>query len=497
VEIALKQRLVIAGALVAALAAGWQIANGSMMFAAVLAGLLALWTAGRVSGVPGDALVGGMVLTGYLVGNRGFAQLHPPNLPLLPGELALGLGLVVAVWRAARTKSLPVKRDALNFVLLGWVAVGAARLRFDFPMFGFMSLRDFAMVYYAGFFFLALGWAVEPAARRWIERCLTAGFALVAPVASAFELWPDFFVAHTTVFDVPLIFVKSDAAGGFMVAGAAWFLIRYQRSARWWWLTLAAVNFAGVILGNSRGALAALAVVIGWIAICRVWRLLRPVAVMLAVSAVVLMVAAVISRRPWPQTTAYRLYESVASMTDLQGAKHYESPELGDKSDNNQFRLIWWRAVFAETLTKSPWLGLGFGYDLADQFMRVYYAEGSEEFAARSPHNFVLTVFARMGAVGLAPLLLMLGLMARQTWTVGRCAASGGENGGRFASWLAVWGIFTSACFGVVLEGPMGAVVFWTLLGVAAASSTDQEAEKPTIAEKAAGPALPSEVASV
>jgi hypothetical protein len=27
--------------------------------------------------------------------------------------------------------------------------------------------------------------------------------------------------------------------------------------------------------------------------------------------------------------------------------------------------------------------------------------------------------------------------------------------------------ILTSACFGVVLEGPMGAVVFWSVLGLA------------------------------
>jgi hypothetical protein len=48
------------------------------------------------------------------------------------------------------------------------------------------------------------------------------------------------------------------------------------------------------------------------------------------------------------------------------------------------------------------------------------------------------------------------------------------------------WVILVSACFGVVLEGPMGAVVFWTLLGLAnaalpvedspASESADQDA---------------------
>jgi hypothetical protein len=40
-----------------------------------------------------------------------------------------------------------------------------------------------------------------------------------------------------------------------------------------------------------------------------------------------------------------------------------------------------------------------------------------------------------------------------------------------------VWAIFGSACFGVVLEGPMGAIVFWTLLGVANARTLDESTE--------------------
>src|SRR5581483_3236935 len=50
--------------------------------------------------------------------------------------------------------------------------------------------------------------------------------------------------------------------------------------------------------------------------------------------------------------------------------------------------------------------------------------------------------------------------------------------------WTGVWVIFACACFGVVLEGPMGAVVFWVLLGLASAdnlrgSDAEAEAESP------------------
>ena len=44
--------------------------------------------------------------------------------------------------------------------------------------------------------------------------------------------------------------------------------------------------------------------------------------------------------------------------------------------------------------------------------------------------------------------------------------------------WCMVWGIFGSACFGVVLEGPMGAIVFWTLLGMANALTYQDSSKK-------------------
>ena len=488
-EIASKQRLLTGTSLAVALMAGWQIANESLLLAGLLGSLLLLWLVSRLGRVPADALVAGVVLVGYLVGNRGFAQLHTPGLPLLPAEAALGLGAGVAIWRAARSKALPVQRDALNLLLLVWLAVGAARLRFDFATYGFLALRDFAMLYYGVFFFLAQHWSTDAAARRWIERCLTAGFALTAPVFLAFARWPDFFVAHFTVMGTPLIFVKSDVAGGFMVAGVFWFLARYGRDRKWYWVVLAGINLVGVALSNNRAALVALGVVCVWLAACRDWRRLRPVAAMAAAGLLALLILAAVSVRPWTQSAAYRLYESAASTLDFKGTNSYESADLGDKSDNNQFRTTWWRMVIDETWERGRWLGLGFGYDLSDKFTRVYYADDSEEFTTRSPHNFLLTIFGRMGLLGLALLLALLVTIAGRTWRAGRDAAQGRTDGMVFALWLGGWGILTSACFGVVLEGPMGAVVFWTMLGLANATTIAEQEQQD--AEDADSPVAP------
>jgi hypothetical protein len=196
----------------------------------------------------------------------------------------------------------------------------------------------------------------------------------------------------------------------------------------------------------------------------------------------VLIVTPLLAQSPWKESLAYRFYESAASIADFRGARAYEREDLGDKPDNNLFRLTWWRAVVDETWTDGRWLGLGFGHDLAREFIQVYYAGGTDEFSARSPHNYLLTVFGRTGIVGLTLLLACLGMIAAQTWRAGRIATQHDTPDERFTLLVGAWGILISACFGVVLEGPMGAAIFWTLLGLANAEPVAAEVEGDALA---------------
>ena len=63
------------------------------------------------------------------------------------------------------------------------------------------------------------------------------------------------------------------------------------------------------------------------------------------------------------------------------------------------WRWIWWKVLWREVLDTDPWFGLGFGQSLS-----IYnpYLEGDADTAwpVRSPHNFNITVFTRMGFVG-------------------------------------------------------------------------------------------------
>ena len=469
------RRMILGCGGIAALVVGWQIAQGRVVLALALAGGICLLLLNRALKVTVDAWIMGLVILGYLVGNRGFAQISVPGLPLFPAEVALGLGVTFLVWRSARTRTFPVQRDALHFSVLAWIAIGAVRLPFDFKVHHFMAVRDFAIIYYALFFFLVQAWCEDPEAKQWLRRCLIAGLVLAAPVFWAFNLWPEFFTEKLVLGEIPLIYVKGDVAGGFMAAAALWCAQRYTQSKRIWWLVFAGGGLVGVALSNSRAALAGFMVGVVWLIIAHCWSTLRTIVGLSGAGLLALVALAAFSPAPVQQSRLYRIYESFASMVDVHGERAYRSDELSDKPDNNRFRLIWWKVAIAETLETSPWIGQGFGYDLADTFVRTYYSGTNDQFAVRSPHNFVVTVLSRMGAIGGCALAILIGAMALKTFGAGR-EANANPN---FGAWLTVWVVFTTACFGVVLEGPMGAVVFWSALGLA---DHDKPGENPQTA---------------
>jgi len=76
------------------------------------------------------------------------------------------------------------------------------------------------------------------------------------------------------------------------------------------------------------------------------------------VAAVLLLMLPVLSffNRDLKQTPVYSAYEHAISIFDYSGTGSYLHTESGDPSDNNRFRLVWWRSVADETLERSPFL---------------------------------------------------------------------------------------------------------------------------------------------
>jgi O-antigen ligase len=144
-----------------------------------------------------------------------------------------------------------------------------------------------------------------------------------------------------------------------------------------------------------------------------------------------------------------------------------------DPQGTAYWRAVWWQNLSSAVAEHNPAFGLGFGLNLS-VYNPLISAEELRFWPVRSPHNFNMTVFARMGFVGamLWAAILLLGIGALLL-KVCRRPVRGEPIAGRseeIAFWLlALVCTWLNASFGVLMEGPVLAVVFWLFLGFAAA----------------------------
>ncbi len=488
----LRTTLVALAACALAAFLGSELAEGSYFLSALAAVVIVSAILIRLTGLAADTILLGLVLIGYFVGNRGFAQLMPaPGIPLLPAEGAL---LIACSWQAiqcAFERTLPFQRDALNWAVLAWLLAGTVRVGFDVPRYGLLALRDYAQVYYAVFFFLAQHMARNPAAGRYLVGCLRVASLVLLPVYVLYLLFPQFFLNQLTVSGVPLVFYKGDIVVTFLAIGAVLLFHQATGHQRYWAWPFITAMLLLVLAGGNRASLLGLLIVSGLLLLARRWRWPLFLGALAGGALLGLVGLATIFDHTWSQQKLSSLSDQATSIVDVTGSRRYESTDSYNKGDNNRFRLVWWRNVAEETWNTNPLLGLGFGADLARGFVQEYYPETDEEFTTRSPHNVFLTVFARMGAVGLVIWLVFVGLLLRNTWRSLRFNADPVN----WSLWCGAGVVLVSAAFGVVLEGPMGAVVFWTMLGLANARSSTTPVGSPAVAavkdlpEPVAGPA--------
>jgi len=181
---------------------------------------------------------------------------------------------------------------------------------------------------------------------------------------------------------------------------------------------------------------------------------------------IILIGIATLSDNIWASNKLAELEAQTMSIVSFEAPTSELEPKFY-KLDNNRFRLVWWKSIATEVLETNPLLGLGFGYDLAAGFLREYDQDLGDEFTARSPHCVVFTALGRLGLVGFVIWITFCGLVTMRAWKAMRHGADTVQVG----LWCVTIVMLVSATFGVVLEGPMGAVIFWSALGLATAES--------------------------
>lgn len=128
-------------------------------------------------------------------------------------------------------------------------------------------------------------------------------------------------------------------------------------------------------------------------------------------------------------------------------------------------RQLVWHGVIDWTLNtqQRAVFGAGMGPDFLSESHTVQYLEGTRYENVRSPHDYFVGSFARLGFVGLA---LIVVLVLRILWQMVRHRRRIGDDELLMCVSLIALGMLIVASFGVVLEAPFGAVPFWWSVGI-------------------------------
>jgi O-antigen ligase len=140
-----------------------------------------------------------------------------------------------------------------------------------------------------------------------------------------------------------------------------------------------------------------------------------------------------------------------------------------------------WRGVITWTTASQSReiFGAGMGTDFLAESHTLQYLEGTTYQNVRSPHDYLIGSFARLGLIGLGLLVLILLRLVRQILRFRRRIAK--DELLTFAT-LMVVALFVVASLGVVLEAPFGAVPFWWAAGILLALVRQPDEAEPSSA---------------
>jgi hypothetical protein len=436
----------------------------------------------------------GVLLTGYLFLDRGFAHFHLPKLKVVfVGEMTLALGVVAVLvgmgwlWRA-------ISRDALIATLLAFMAWCALHAAVDLQRYDFQDVvRDSALWYYGGFLvvFVAAATAVPdlPAKLvrgfRWIVPWLTIWLptglllqrsSVKGPRTRGLSGVPLFSHRPGNVCCVALLcvaFLLLVPQGDDRTGGAKARLI--TRGYRpWLYVSLVALNFFTIALGATQtrgGGLACLIAVVLVFVLMESRRRSRVLMALFATTFAVLGFATVTGVSYHTSNRTVSVSQLLVNAQSILGSDGSSGGGVGSGAQlqtSVNFRTqLWGNVLQADTSTGSFVTGLGFGPNLAQiggLKQRSVSSAAAEQL--RSAHNSLLDVLARSGLIGASLFAIFWGGWFLRMWRARRSAHDDDTRGVLAVCLCAATAIFINSFFDPTLEGAQVAAVVYTLAGI-------------------------------
>ncbi|MEO5374494.1 MAG: O-antigen ligase family protein [Alphaproteobacteria bacterium] len=407
----------------------------------------------------------GLLLLGYVLGDRGFAHLSISSVYI--GEIVLGLSLLLYLLRPQFKVWLMSRAIWALAAFDIWCLLCTAPFVEGYQV---DALRDSVVYAYSAFAFLIVAAIARP--ELLVNALQVYGHAITFSVIVMPVLLYVTPTTHVRHEDLPLIFVKAGDAAVHLAGAATFRLIGlhaavfpvrlpWQRVVDAMFWTSWAISVLWTMAG-SRGAMLAMGAAM--VAVTLFGFIRRQAVGFMAVLAVVFTLLDLLSigigqeRR---DISVAQVVGNVSSILALDDSMTGDD-ELGSTL---RWRLRWWQDIIDYTVFGDNfWTGHGFGVNLADADRYQADPEGQ----LRSPHNAHLTILARTGVPGLVLWLAFLGVFGYGLIATARRARREGlPNWHRLHVWIfAYWmAALVNASFDVYLEGPQGGIWFWSITG--------------------------------
>lgn len=363
-------------------------------------------------------------LAGDIILTAGFMLLRvPPGGPGVPvNQIALALGLAILVLSG---RSLGAVTGTASFVpLYGLWVLAAGHLILDVPRHGVWAIRDAANILESGFFVIGFALATDtrfrPALTRWLDAVFicVAFYALLYPFQGQLARFSPM-ISSMSGYEAPLFFNFVNTSS---VALTAVCHILLRKS----WPPLVRAGLAGlvvmwlIVFVQARITYLQLVFLVALLALFARRELgeFAVVALLAAVFAGLFLLSGI--RLPGRLGQTFSLDFLLSHVQAIWGGG---GEATRDAAEGVGLRMRWW-AEIQGNLARSPlhwFLGLGYGQPLTS-------FRGLSDDVVREPHNSYVSIYGRLGVIGIS---LFLGFLAATAATAARLIGLARRSGDR------------------------------------------------------------------
>lgn len=413
-----------------------------------------------------------ILLSGYFLLTRGFSYIgiHVKDFYIFIGEIVMGISLISYNFRPTIAKlfSNSISKWMIAWILLGFILVIVNLTQSQYRLISIV--RDFAMIYYS--IFLLFGYAFYKNYKN-----LEIFYKIIGWVFILHAIWGLFYMAEETIVRnspllmgfMPLFSFRGDADSLIFLGGALYFLLM-ARQYKWpkslAFLTVIVQLFL-ILVFQGRAIYVSCFFVFLFLFIAGVKKIFFKIIILF-----ILIFSA------WIVSNFEMKAKSIGDHdVSVEGTlQEFASIFKPDESGTARFRLVWWRFVIEQAL-KDPNLllfGKGFGPSLAidSSYMIVgNTVRKNEEIGgiAKSPHNFLITLFGRMGITGVFLWLVFNCLFFLHMLKGIRISRLLYEHKiHNILVWIAcfILAIIGTSLFAVLLEAPFMAIPYFFFMGL-------------------------------